>query len=109
MKMLRVKPVHSTSTDIHPAFIRAELAVRGMTLTALAHKHGKEASYYRSALSKPFPAALLRLARAIGKRPHALWPSLFDEQDKAIRARRTAGSTTKVPTSGRRRPQRRAA
>jgi len=102
--MLDFNPSQGPSADTHPAFVRAELAVRGITLTALALKHGREASYYRSALSKPFPAALRRLARAIRKRPHELWPSLFDEQDKPIKRRRTAVSTTRLPTSGRPRP-----
>lgn len=101
--MFRLGSSHNSSGDMHPAFVKAELAARGLTLTALALRHGKEASYYRSALQKPFHAAFERLARAIGKRPHVVWPSLFDKYDHPIRRRRRGTSSPKATTSASRR------
>lgn len=88
------------SGDIHPAFIRAELAVRGHTLTGLAQRHRKDPSYFRVALVAPFPKAMRILAHALESRPHLLWPSLFDEQDLPIKARTGRASTSKLPTKG---------
>lgn len=94
------------SGDIHPAFVRAALATKGLTLTALAQRHDKDPSYFRVALKKRFPKAMRILARAIECRPHHVWPTLFDEQDKFIKARRRSRSTAKVPTSGKSRKRR---
>ena len=99
----------TSSGDTHPAFVKAALAARGLTLTALARRHDKEPSYFRVALLKPFPKALRILARAIGCRPHQVWPTLFDERDRSIKARSAAGSTKKLPTNGRSRLQKAAA
>jgi len=74
-----------SSGDIEPALVKAALALRGTTLTALARRNGKEASYFRAALQKPFPKAMRILARALQQRPHVLWPSLFDSDDQPIK------------------------
>lgn len=73
------------------------LAKRGLTLAALARRHNREDSYFRAALVKPFPAAMRRIAKALGVQPHQLWPSLFDEDNKRIRRLRPEESRA-VPT-----------
>ena len=89
------------SGDTHPAYVKAALAARGLTLAALAKRHDKDSSYFRVALAEPFPKALRLIARAIGSRPHEIWPTLFDEQDKAIKRRPRTASSPRLPTSGR--------
>jgi len=91
------------SGDIHPAYAKAALAVRGLTLTSLALRHNRHSSYFRVALKAPFPGAMRILARAIRLRPHQGWPSLFDERDRTIKARPRARSTAKLCTNGHRR------
>lgn len=88
----RLQLHHQTSGDIHPAYVKAALAQRGITLTALAHRHGKEASYFRAALQNPFPKALRLIAKTLGVPPHNLWPSYFDEDNKVIRQLRRCES-----------------
>lgn len=77
------------------------LAVRGITLTGLAKRHRRHSSFFRVALNKPFPKAARLIARALDCRPHELWPTLFDEQDLAIKRRRGAVSTAKHSTKER--------
>lgn len=88
------------SGDMHPAYVKAALTAQGLTLTGLARRHHKHSSYFRVALIERFPKALTLLARAIGQRPHAVWPTLFDEKDSPIKRRRRAVSTARLPTSG---------
>ena len=102
--MQRLISQHSSSGDIHPAFVKAGLEERGVTLTALALRHHKEASYFRAALQKPFPKAMRLLAKALKQRPHELWPSLFDENDEPIKRLRRYESTPRRTLRGGRHP-----
>lgn len=97
------------SGDIHPAFIKAALAARGLTLTDLARRNGRHSSYFRVALQAPYAKPMRIIARAMGRRPHEVWPTLFDERDRTIKARPASRSTTKVPTYEGRRSKTRAA
>ncbi|MBX9944937.1 MAG: helix-turn-helix domain-containing protein [Reyranella sp.] len=101
--MQRLQLHHLSSGDIHPAFVKAALAQRGLTLTALARRHDKEASYFRSALQNPFPKAMRLIARALSAQPHQLWPSLFDEDNQPIRRLRRCESSARSPIRGGRR------
>jgi lambda repressor-like predicted transcriptional regulator len=89
------------SGDLHPAFAKARLSARGLTLTDLAKRHGKHESYFRVALTAPYATAMRVFARAIRLRPHEAWPSLFDERDRTIKARRATRSTRKLSVNGR--------
>ena len=106
--MARRDPQRLPSGDIHPAFLKAALAVRGHTLTGLAQRHRKAPSYFRVALVAPFPKAMRILAQALECRPHSLWPSLFDAEDTPIKARPGTASTAKRPQAGKS-PSRKAA
>lgn len=91
-------PQRLPSGDLHPAFAKARLAARGLTLTELARRNKKHSSYFRVALNAPYATAMRIFARAIRLKPHEAWPSLFDERDRTIKARRTGRST---PVDGR--------
>lgn len=92
-------PQRLPSGDIHPAYVKAALAIRGLTLTGLAKRHDKDPSYFRVALNERFPQGLRHIAKALGQQPYALWPTLFDEQNHAIKRRPGAVSTANHSTS----------
>ena len=98
--MLTLKTHHQSSGDVLPAIVKAALAQRGLTLAALARRHGKEASYFRSALQKPFPGAMKVLARTLAQPPHELWPSLFDEDNRPIKHLEEAESNAPATIRG---------
>ena len=102
--MRRLPFHHPSSGDIHPAFVKAALAQRGLTLTALARRHDRETSYFRAALQNPFPKAMRLIARALSASPHDLWPSLFDEDNQPIRQVRARESRPRSPVRGGRTP-----
>ena len=96
-------PQRLPSGDIHPAYVKAALAVRGLTLAGLAKRHDKDPSYFRVALNERFPQGLRRIAKALSQQPHELWPTLFDEQNHTIKRRTAALSTANHSTLARQR------
>lgn len=94
-------PQRLPSGDIHPAYVKAALAIRGLTLAGLAKRHRKDPSYFRVALKEQFPKGLRHIAKALDQQPSELWPSLFDEQDLTIKRRPGAVSTTNHSTPAR--------
>lgn len=69
------KPVEK---DWHPAKIKMELHVRGITLSGLAEAHGlTSSSTLSAALTRSYPANEKRIADAIGVHPKVIWPSRY--------------------------------
>jgi len=65
--------------------IVAELRKRGTTLTALSRENGYGKDSLRVALRKPWPAAELIIARALGVHPAAIWPSRYGPDGESTR------------------------
>lgn len=64
--------------DWHPAKIKMELHMRGITLSGLAEAHGlTSSSTLSAALTRSYPANERRIAAAIGVHPKVIWPSRY--------------------------------
>ncbi len=64
--------------DARAARIRALLADRGLSLTALDRREGLYAGQTQNALYEPDQAGEDAIAKALGKAPQELWPERFD-------------------------------
>lgn len=64
--------------DARAARIRALLADRGLSLTALDQREGLYAGQSQNALYEPDQAGEGAIAKALGKPPQELWPERFD-------------------------------
>ena len=70
----------ASQQDWHPAKIKMELHMRGITLAGLAEAHGlTSSSTLSAALSRSYPANEKRIADAIGVHPKEIWPSRYNE------------------------------
>lgn len=64
--------------DWHPAKVKMELHIRGITLKGLAAAHGLNSSTSLSAaLTRSYPANEQRIADALGLHPKDIWPSRY--------------------------------
>lgn len=81
----------------HREDIKAAVRKRGITLTALALKHGLSENACRAALSEPRYHAEQVIAALIGVPAYELWPSRYDPdgtpRHPVIRRDLTAGRT----------------
>lgn len=69
----------TSQKDWHPAKIKMELHVRGITLAGLAEAHGLTSSSTMSAaMTRSYPANEKRIADAIGVHPKEIWPSRYN-------------------------------
>lgn len=70
----------ASQKDWHPAKIKMELHMRGITLSGLAEAHGlTSSSTLSAALTRSYPANEKRIADAIGVHPKMIWPSRYNE------------------------------
>lgn len=68
----------ASQKDWHPAKIKMELHMRGITLSGLAEAHGlTSSSTLSAALTRSYPANERRIADAIGVHPKTIWPSRY--------------------------------
>ncbi len=66
--------------DWHPAKVKMELHMRGITLSGLAEAHGlNSSSTLSAALTRSYPANEKRIADAIGVHPKVIWPSRYED------------------------------
>jgi len=66
--------------DWHPARVKMELHIRGITLAGLAQAHGlTSSSTLSAALTRSYPANEKRIADAIGVHPKDIWPSRYND------------------------------
>ena len=77
---MAMKPVKKTSRpDWHPAKVKMELHMRGITLKGLADAHGlTSSSTLSAALTRSYPANEKRIADALGVHPKEIWPSRYE-------------------------------
>lgn len=72
-------PKKASQEDWHPADVIAALRKRGITLRALAVKHGiKDSSSFSAALVRSLPANEKRIADALELHPKDIWPSRYN-------------------------------
>lgn len=70
----------ASQDDWHPAKVKMELHIRGITLSGLAEAHGlTSSSTLSAALTRSYPANEKRIAEAIGVHPKEIWPSRYNE------------------------------
>lgn len=70
----------ASQEDWHPARVKMELHMRGITLSGLAEAHGlTSSSTLSAALTRSYPANEKRIADAIGVHPKVIWPSRYNE------------------------------
>lgn len=73
-------PKNTSQEDWHPARVKMELHMRGITLRGLAEAHGiKDSSSFSAALVRSLPANEKRIADALGVHPKVIWPSRYNE------------------------------
>jgi len=70
----------ASQVDWHPAKVKMELHLRGITLKALALRHGlKDSSSMSATLVRSLPTNEQRIADALGLHPKTIWPSRYNE------------------------------
>lgn len=69
----------------HPEMIKAQIRMRGMTLSLLATRNDLHESACRAALIRSQPEAERVIAKYLGVSLHELWPDRYDEQGGRIR------------------------
>lgn len=73
-------PKKASREDWHPARVKMELHMRGITLSGLAEAHGlTSSSTLSAALTRSYPANEKRIADAIGVHPKEIWPSRYND------------------------------
>ncbi len=72
-----MSPDRQTLSDWHPADVKAALAKRGWTLTALAEAHGHCASYLRQTLIRKSAKGEAIIARVLRVKAGDIWPSRY--------------------------------
>ena len=81
------EPIRSKKrpADWHKADIKAALEKAGWTLRKLSVYHGYSPGLLKEALRRPYPNAERLIAKAIGARPEAIWPSRYDQETRPLR------------------------
>lgn len=85
-----MRPV--STTDMHPADIRAAVIKAGHTLADLARKAGLPEYACRQALCGKNRAGEYAIAKVIGKTPEQIWPSRFQRPRWVRRSRGKSSS-----------------
>lgn len=70
-------PTVARLQDWPPAYVIAELNVRGHNLSALGKANGYSRHSLRLALRKPWPKAEGIIAAAVGVHPAVIWPTRY--------------------------------
>jgi Ner family transcriptional regulator len=79
-----------SNRDWHPAYIVAELHVRGISLRQLSVDNGFSLHSLRRALRFKWPRAERLIAEAIDKQPHQIWPTRYDAGGRPLRSRKSS-------------------
>jgi Ner family transcriptional regulator len=66
---------HAIRSDWHPAKVKAELEMKGTNLSQLARSHGYR--HINEVLYRSWLAAEQIVAKALGEKPEAIWPSRY--------------------------------
>ena len=97
--MNKQTPKKTSQEDWHPARVKMELHMRGITLRGLAQAHGiKDSSSFSATLVRSLPTNEKRIADAIGVHPKVIWPSRYNEdgsrKPQGFRAIQCSAATT---------------
>ena len=84
-------------TDWHPEDVKAAVRKTGATLTSLAVGHGLSESAVRRALISPWPRVEAIIARHLGKKPQAIWPSRYDARGRPLSGLHAADKQHRSP------------
>lgn len=69
---------NASRKDWHPAQVKMELHMRGITLSGIAKANGMSStSPLSAALVRSYPINERRIADALGKHPMEIWPSRY--------------------------------
>lgn len=69
---------NASHKDWHPAKVKMELHMRGITFSGIAEAHGMSStSGLSAALVRSYPVNERRIADALGKHPMEIWPSRY--------------------------------
>ena len=82
MSNTRPKKRPGKTDDMHAEDIKAEIRKRGKSLTELSLDHGYAAAAVGLALKQRWPSVERIIAEFIGKQPHEIWPSRYDQKTK---------------------------
>ena len=77
-------------TDWHPARVVYELRLRGQSLRKLSRENGYSANSGKNALRAPWPRMEALIAKAIGVKPAAIWPTRYRRKRLPLREVGTA-------------------
>lgn len=84
-------------TDWHPEDVKAAVRKTGSSLTALALANGLSESALRRALLTPWPRAQAIIAKHLGRKPQAIWPSRYDARGVPLSGISTIGRRNPSP------------
>ncbi|MGC5198600.1 helix-turn-helix domain-containing protein [Aphanothece microscopica] len=70
--------------DWHAEDVKAAVRKTGVSLTALARQHGLSESAVRMTLRRSWPRVEAIIARHLGKKPQAIWPSRYDARGRPL-------------------------
>lgn len=70
--------------DWHPEDVKAAVRKTGVSLTALAIQHGLSESAVRMTLRQPWPRVEAIIAKHLGQKPQAIWPSRYDARGRPL-------------------------
>jgi Ner family transcriptional regulator len=71
--------------DWHPARIKMELEMRGLTLAEISRRHGYDATAAGKALKTSWPSMESLIAEALGMPPQAIWPSRYSPEGISLK------------------------
>jgi Ner family transcriptional regulator len=97
MDNLTSKQLKNVATDWAPAQVKCALELRGITLDALARGNGY--SHIKEVLRRPWLAAEAIVAKALGLKPEAIWPTRYTKNRTrgALQTRTTQGKKIVQP------------
>lgn len=72
----------------HPAYIKAEIHIRGLTMKQLAEKAGLNEAAVREALCRPSKSGEVVISQCLGVPLHELWPERWTEDGRRITPRK---------------------
>lgn len=78
--------------DWHPEDVKAAVRKTGTSLAALSRKHGLSKTAARRALRCPWPRVQAIIAKHLGLKPQAIWPSRYDARGRPLPGLRATDS-----------------
>ncbi len=83
--------------DMHYEDIKAAIRKSGITMDALARRHGYSGAVVRITLRRPWPAVEAIIAQRLERKPQDIWPSRYDADGVPLRGVRSNKRDTSRP------------